>query len=74
LPLTGAVDRDDQPFVPKLSHRTPYGHPGNAVLLGQFWLARQPRIRSEPPAALVITSRANAAAPGDTDDGRHRPI
>jgi len=24
--------------------------------------------------AVVITSRANAAAGGDTDDGRHRPI
>ncbi len=25
-------------------------------------------------AVLVITSRANTAARGDTDDGRHRPI
>ena len=31
--------------------------------------------RSRPcGATFAITSRANAAAPGDTDDGRHRPI
>jgi hypothetical protein len=31
--------------------------------------------RSRPPGpAFAITSRANAAAPADTDDGRHRPI
>ena len=31
--------------------------------------------RSRPSGpALVITSRANAAARGGTDDGRHRPI
>jgi hypothetical protein len=31
--------------------------------------------RSRPcGAVLVITYRANTAAGGDTDDGRHRPI
>ena len=31
--------------------------------------------RSRPSGPVMeITSRANAAAPGDTDDGRHRPI
>jgi hypothetical protein len=31
--------------------------------------------RSRPPGAVtVITSRANAAACGDTDDGFHRPV
>jgi hypothetical protein len=31
--------------------------------------------RSCPPGCTaVITSLANAAAAGDTDDGRHRPI
>ena len=31
--------------------------------------------RSRPPGpAFATTSRANAAARGDTDEGRHRPI
>jgi hypothetical protein len=31
--------------------------------------------RSRPPGpAFAVTSRANTAARGDTDDGRHRPI
>ena len=41
-------------------------------------LARRPQqvLGPLPPArpGPVITSRANAAAGGDTDDGRHRPI
>ena len=45
-------------------------------VIGQ--LARRPQqvLRPLPPLrpGLAITSRANAAACGDTDDGRHRPI
>jgi hypothetical protein len=43
------VNRDDKPFIPQLSHSTTHRHPGHAILLGQLYLARQPRIRREPP-------------------------
>src|SRR5450755_1113159 len=40
--------------------------------LGRYRALWEPRL--DALHARVITSRANAAACGDTDDGRHRPI
>jgi hypothetical protein len=48
-----AVNRDDQPLVPQLSHSATHCHSGYAVLLGQIDLARQPRIRREPSGTDV---------------------
>ena len=42
------MNRDHKPLFPQLSHRTTYRHPGHAVLPGQLYLARQPRIRRKP--------------------------
>ena len=51
--------------------------PSPSAAIGE--LARRPQqvlrpLPALPGPAAVITSRANAAACGDTDDGRHRPI
>jgi hypothetical protein len=66
----------------RLDHRRVEHDPGLEVqaqrrrVIGEP--ARRPQqvfARSRPSgAAVVITARANAAACGDTDDGRHRPI
>ena len=65
-----------------LGNRRVQHHPGHQVqaqrrrVIGEFPHCPQQVLRPLPPLrpALVITSRANAAACGDTDDGSHRPI
>jgi hypothetical protein len=47
------VNRDDQSFVPQLSHSAAHCHPGDAVLLRQIDLARQSRIPRESPGPDV---------------------
>lgn len=46
------MNRDDQSFSPQLCHSATCCHPGNAVLLGQIYLARQSRIRRESPVLM----------------------
>jgi hypothetical protein len=64
-----AVNRDDKPLVPQLSHGATHRHPGYAVLLGQVYLARQARIRRESPGSDVCFD-----VPSDLGSYRHGRI
>ncbi len=64
-----AVNRDDQPLVPQLSHGATHCHPGDTVLLGQVCLARQPRVRRDPPGPDVFLD-----VPGDLGSYGHGRI
>jgi len=63
------VNRDDQPFVPQLSYGATHCHPGHAELLGQIYLAWQPRIRREPSGPDVCLD-----VPGDLGSYGHGRI
>ena len=63
------MNRNDQPFVPQLSYGATHGHSGHAELLGQIYLAWQPRIRREPSGPDVSLD-----VPGDLGSYGHGRI
>jgi hypothetical protein len=63
------VDRDDQPRITEVSHSATHCHPGHAVLLGQVYLARQPRIRGDQSGPDVFLD-----VPGNLGSDRYGRI